>query len=103
MHNINEERLKTILQDREELAPAMPEGHTIESIQLHNQDGIVASMPIEIWYAFTREMRRRINCGEKPNAADYFIAQIISDVCWVEYISKDEAGLTRLIVPTWSI
>lgn len=103
MLNIDAKRLETVLQDREELAPAMPEGHHIESIQLHNEEGIVISLPIKTWYSFTLEMRGRINSGTPPTFSDLFIADIISSIRWVEYVTKDEDGLTRLVVPTWSL
>ena len=103
MLNINEEVLKTILQDQLPLAPKLQDGEVIKSIQLHNHNGIFLSMEIELWYAFTREMRRRINAEQKPDATDALIAQVISNTIWVEYVTKDEQGLTRLQIPTWSL
>jgi hypothetical protein len=103
MLQFNEKKLETILQDRQELAPEMPKGHTITSIQLHNQDGIVIALPIDVWYGFTAEMRTRIASDTPVKYADAFIAQIISSIEWVEYAMKDEEGLTRLVVPTWRL
>lgn len=102
MFDINIERVEKILNDRIELAPKINDTQTFISVQLYNEEGPLMSVPINLWYAFTLEMRNAINRESKPTPRDAIITKMISDVHWLEYTARDEDGTLHVYMPTWS-